>query len=70
MWAAFDDLRDLTFACLYRKAGAISKAVLCHTYTELFIQNEKERFGVTNLDSLMVSQILLTLSETSSIFLL
>ena len=36
---------------MYRKAEQFPKAVLCHTYTELFIQNRKERLCVTNLDS-------------------
>ena len=52
MWAAHDDLRDLTFVrvCI-EKLEQFPKAVLCHTYTELFIQNRKERLCVTNLDS-------------------
>ena len=50
MWAAHDDLRDLTFVRVCIKAGAISKSCSM-PHTELFIQNRKERLCVTNLDS-------------------
>ena len=52
MWAAHDDLRELSFvrACV-EKLEQFPEAVLCHTHTELFIENRKERLCVANLDS-------------------
>ena len=52
MWAAHDDLRELSFlrACV-EKLEQFPEAVLCHTHTELFIENRKERLGVAHLDS-------------------
>ena len=52
MWAAHDDLRELSFvrACV-EKLEQFPEAVLCHTHTELFIENRKERLCVAHLDS-------------------
>ena len=52
MWAAHDDLRELSFVrvCV-EKLEQSPQAVLCHTYTKFFIQNRKERICITNLDS-------------------
>ncbi len=52
MWAAHDDLRDLSFvrACV-EKLEQFPEAVLCHTHTSIFIENRKERLVVANLDS-------------------
>jgi glycosyltransferase involved in cell wall biosynthesis len=52
MWAAHDDLRDLSFvrACV-EKLEQFPEAVLCHTHTKLFIENRKEKLCVAHLDS-------------------
>lgn len=52
MWAAHDDLRELSFvrACV-EKLEESPEAVLCHSHTSFFIENRKERLGVAHLDS-------------------
>lgn len=52
MWAAHDDMRELSFvrACV-KKLEQFPEAVLCHVHTAFFIENRKERLGVANLDS-------------------
>jgi glycosyltransferase involved in cell wall biosynthesis len=52
MWAAHDDLRERSFvrACV-EKLEQFPEAVLCHTHTEMFIENRKERLCVAHLDS-------------------
>ena len=52
MWAAHDDLRELSFVrvCV-EKLEQFPQAVLCQTHTEIFYQNRKERICITNLDS-------------------
>ncbi len=52
MWAAHDDLRELSFvrACV-EKLEQFPGAVLCHSHTSFFIENRKERLGVAHLDS-------------------
>ena len=52
MWAAHDDLRELSFvrACV-EKLEQCPEAVLCQTHTASFIDGRQERLCVTNLDS-------------------
>jgi len=52
MWAAHDDLRELSFvrACV-EKLEQFPEAVLCHTHTEMYIENRKERLCVAHLNS-------------------
>ena len=52
MWAADDDVREPSFvrACV-EKLEQFPEAVLCHTHTEIFIKNRKERLCVAHLDS-------------------
>jgi glycosyltransferase involved in cell wall biosynthesis len=52
MWAAHDDLREPSFvrACV-EKLEQFPEAVLCHTHTEMFIENRKERLCFAHLDS-------------------
>lgn len=52
MWAAHDDLRELSFVSVcVEKLEQFPEAVLCHTHTEMFIENRKERLCVSNLNS-------------------
>ena len=52
MWAAHDDLRELSFVrvCV-EKLEQFPEAVLCQAHTAMFIQNRKERLCVAHLDS-------------------
>ena len=52
MWAAHDDLREPSFvrACV-ENLEQFPEAVLCHTHTEMLIENRKERLCVAHLDS-------------------
>ena len=52
MWAAHDDLRELSFVrvCV-EKLEQFQQAALCQTHTEMFVENRNERLCVTNLDS-------------------
>ena len=52
MWAAHDDLRELSFvrACVEMLEQS-AEAVLCHSHTSFFIENRKERLGVAHLNS-------------------
>ena len=52
MWAAHDDLRELSFVrvCV-EKLEQFPQAVLCQTHTEMFVQNREGRLCITNLNS-------------------
>ena len=52
MWAAHDDLRELSFVRVcFEKLEQSPKAVLCQTHTEMFVQNREGRLCISHLNS-------------------